>query len=228
MKEDHIITSNKINKMIKRIQKLLSRFGVGYGKRLTLNEATNYNFNMNSLHLGCGNIHIKGYCNVDDIPTGSTDLILDIASLPGIKNDSIGKIYSCHVLEHFSTGMIDSILARWYQVLLPGGELRISVPDLDAITRIYQKNIKHFQTPGNQPWVALIYGGQKDIYDFHKTGFNYCWMKYLLENAGFENIQSYEHTPHFIPGVIDNSQAMDPFGEYISLNVLATKPKVLS
>jgi hypothetical protein len=53
-------------------------------------------------------------------------------------------------------------------------------------------------------------------------------MKYLLENAGFVNIQTYKSTPHFIPGLIDNSQAMEPFGEYISLNVLATKPKALS
>jgi hypothetical protein len=155
----NMITLNKINKVIKRLQKYLSRFGIGSGKRLTLNEAIDINFNMDSLHLGCGNIHIKGYCNVDVIPSGATDLVLDIASLPGIKNNFVGKIYSCHVLEHFSTNMINSILARWYEVLRPGGELRISVPDLDAITRIYQKNIKHFQVPGNQPWIALIYGG---------------------------------------------------------------------
>jgi hypothetical protein len=93
-----------------RLKKLFSRHGFGSGKKMTLEKAVKSNFDLTKLHLGCGNIYIPTFCNVD--------------------------------------------------VLIPGGELRISVPDLDAITKIYQKNIAHFQTPGNQPWIALFYGGQ--------------------------------------------------------------------
>lgn len=132
-------------------------------------------------------------------------------------------MYSCHVLEHFSTADIPTILARWYAVLRPGGEIRISVPDLDKITRIYQDNLQHFLTPGHQPWIALIYGGQKDQYDFHKTGFNFTYLKELLTDVGFTSIEEYGAEAHFIEGVADNSLAREPFGKPISLNVLAKK-----
>lgn len=208
----------------RKLRKLLSRFGIGPGKKLTLLEAQSRGLNLLKLHLGCGNIYVPEWCNVDAIPTGCTDLVCDIQTLPDIPDSTAQQIYSCHVLEHFATEHIPEILIRWFEILKPGGELRISVPDLDAITAIYQKNLAHFQVPGHQPWIALIYGGQKDQYDFHLTGFNFCWLKYLLENAGFTNVQRYEFTPHFVPGLVDNSLAQEPFGEYISLNIMATKP----
>lgn len=185
--------------------------------------AVQHRLPLSRLHLGCGNIHIPGWCNVDVLKTGATDLVLDIASLPGIQKDSVRAIYACHVLEHFSTAAVPTVLRRWFEVLAPGGMLRISVPDLDEITRIYQENLGHFHTPGNQPWIALIYGGQKDQYDFHRTGFNFTWTKVLLEASGFRSVARYPFSPHFAGDVMDNSLAREPFGEYISLNVAAVK-----
>ena len=210
--------------MIKnKLKKLLSRLGIGAGLKLTPELAFQKGISLERLHLGCGNIHIPGWTNVDVIPTGATDIICDITTLPGIPNRTASEIYSCHVLEHFALDEIPNILKRWHEILKPNGKLRISVPDLDAITRIYQKNLTHFQVPGNQPWIALIYGGQKDQYDFHKTGFNFCWLSHLLLKAGFDEVLKYQNFPHFIDGVTDNSMASAPFDEYISLNVVATK-----
>jgi len=207
-----------------KIKKFLSIYGIGAGKKFTLTEAINYGVDLKRLHLGCGNIHIKNWCNVDVLKTGATDLVLNIQTLPGLKESSVEKIYSCHVLEHFTTKDIPLVLKRWYEVLKPGGEIRISVPDLDKITKIYQENLSHFLTPGNQPWIALIYGGQKDQYDFHKTGFNFTYLNELLTNAGFSSIKEYGSDSHFIEGVFDNSLANEPFGKPISLNVFALKP----
>lgn len=205
-----------------RAKRLLSRYGFGSGRQLDLCTYQSQGHDLRQLHLGCGNIHIPGWCNVDVIKTGATDLVLDISSLPGFPKGAVERIYSCHVLEHFSQNEIADILAIWWQVLKPGGEIRISVPDLDSITGIYQDNLDHFNVPGNQPWIALIYGGQKDQYDYHKTGFNFCWLKYLLEQAGFTKVERYSNEPHFIPGVTDNSVGR-AFGEFISLNVVARK-----
>jgi len=212
-----------LSKYYMRLKRLLSRLGIGKGKKLRLDEYMGQKHDLSRLHLGCGNIHIPGWCNVDVMKTGAVDLVLDISLLTGIAENSVKQIYYCHVLEHFAHDDVRLILARWHAVLCPGGEIRISVPDLDAITRIYQTNISHFNVPGHQPWIALIYGGQKDQYDFHKTGFNFCWLKYLLEAAGFSGVERYPNTPHFIPGAIDNSLALAPFGEYISLNIMARK-----
>ena len=207
--------------MLAKIKRALSRFGIGPGRRVAISRAREKGIALSKLHLGCGHVHIPGWTNCDVLKTGATDLVIDICGLPGIESDSVDAIYACHVLEHFGTGEVPGILRRWKQVLRKGGEIRLSVPDLDAVTRIYQKHFDHFQVPGNQPWIALIYGGQKDSYDFHKTGFNFVWLKLLLEQAGFSDIGRYDPEPHFIPGVSDNSSANAPFGEYISLNVSA-------
>jgi predicted SAM-dependent methyltransferase len=128
------------------------------------------------------------------------------------------------VLEHFGHNEIIPVLKRWFEVLQPGGILRISVPDIDRIVKIYIKNMPHFERRGNTPWIGLIYGGQSTPYDFHKTGFNANWLGNLLEQAGFINPCEYPNSPHFIPGLIDASLANVPFNEYVSLNMMAEKP----
>jgi hypothetical protein len=84
--------------------------------------------------------------------------------------------------------------------------------------------LQHFQTKGNSPWIGLIYGGQLDKYDYHKTGFNFCWLSHILESVGYIDIEEYPHFPHFIPNLVDASLANEPFKEYISLNIKARKP----
>jgi hypothetical protein len=176
------------------------------------------------LHLGCGNIKIPSFCNVDVMRTCATDVIDDISSLSKFSNNSVCEIYACHVLEHFPHDQIVPILKRWFEVLIPGGIVRISVPDIDRIVKIYAANQMHFDTPGNAPWIGLIYGGQSTPYDYHKTGFNFCWLKYLMSSVGFEDLHEYPHEPHFMPGLIDASLAKEPFGQYLSLNMFARKP----
>lgn len=175
------------------------------------------------LHLGCGDIHINGFCNIDIDPLPAVDIVDDILRLRKFPNNFAEQIYACHVLEHLSHAQVLPALKRWHDVLAPGGELRVSVPNIDRIVKIYVENWSHFQTRGNSPWIGLLYGGQLDRYDFHRTGFNLCWLSYLLEEAGFVEIEEYPHEPHFIPGVTDGSQAKEPFGVFLSLNVKARK-----
>ncbi|MBT8609373.1 methyltransferase [Polynucleobacter paneuropaeus] len=177
------------------------------------------------LHLGCGNVVLDGFCNVDIMDESTVDFVDDISTLSKFKKNSVSEIYSCHVLEHFSHKEILPILSRWFEALAPSGVLRISVPDIDRIVRVYHKNFAHFEKPGHTPWIGLIYGGQTTPYDFHKTGFNFCWLKYLLEQVGFQDCQEYPHEPHFVPGTTDGSLVKEPFGEFLSLNMMAIKPK---
>jgi predicted SAM-dependent methyltransferase len=176
------------------------------------------------LHLGCGGARVDGFLNVDASPySRGADLVCRLESLDRVyPRDNAELIYACHVLEHFSHAEAEHMLGVFYRLLRPGGELRISVPDMDRIVKIYSNHWDHFQTPGNSPWIGLIFGGQTDDYDFHKTGFNFCWLKYLLERNGFREIHEYPHEPHFL-GIRDASLAKEPFGEYLSLNVSARK-----
>lgn len=209
-----------------RFLKRLVRSAIGRTRMLMRKHAPKVHpSDAKRLHLGCGNIRLPGFCNVDILHTSAVDVVSDISKLDIFGDNSIELIYACHVLEHFSHEDALRVLRRWFDVLAPGGELRISVPDIDRIVTIYRDNWQHFQTPGNSPWIGLLYGGQGDAYDFHKTGFNFCWMRHLLEEIGFIDIAEYAHEPHFVPGVVDASQAKEPFGQFLSLNVAARKPR---
>lgn len=175
------------------------------------------------LHLGCGPIRLPGFCNVDIVATKATDIVENVAHLKCFPDNYAEEIYACHVLEHFAHVDIPVILKRWHAALRPGGRLRLSVPDIDRIVKIYIDNWEHFQTAGNAPWIGLLYGGQGSRYDFHKTGFNFCWLKFLMENAGFHSISEYPHEPHFAGDVHDGSLAREPFKDYLSLNIIGYK-----
>lgn len=177
------------------------------------------------LHLGCGGRRAEGFCNVDITPQESVDIVDSVVTLEKFPDDYASSIYACHVLEHFSHTEAVEVLSTWLRVLQPGGTIRISVPDIDKIVKIYVKNWDHFQKDGHSPWVGLLYGGQTDQYDFHKTGWNFCWLSHIMRNIGFVDMAEYPHEPHFIAEDFwDNSMAHAPFGEFFSLNLTARKP----
>lgn len=101
------------------------------------------------LHLGCGNLKLPNFTNVDIRETEATDLIENVAELSSIKNGSASLIYASHVLEHFSRSEYLEVLKRWYEVLTVGGKLRLSVPDLKKVFYQYSKGM---------PLKALFYG----------------------------------------------------------------------
>ena len=68
------------------------------------------------LHLGCGNIRLTGFCNVDILTTSAVDVVSDISKLENFSDNSIELIYACHVLEHFSHDEAVDVLQRWFDV----------------------------------------------------------------------------------------------------------------
>ncbi|MEI6296921.1 MAG: methyltransferase [bacterium] len=177
------------------------------------------------LNLGAGGVRMKNYINVDSLFMRETDLLCELKNLPlFIKHESVSEIYASHIFEHFSENEVRVILKLCHKLLKEGGELRISVPDMDKIVKIYNKNWDHFQKRGNAPWNGLIYGGQSSEYDFHKTGFNLNWLTLLLEEAGFKKISEYDPVKFTKShGISDASLANEPFKEPISLNIVTVK-----
>lgn len=171
------------------------------------------------LNLGSGGHPIEGFINVDALQLPGTDVVCNLQRLDHFEDNMANVIYASHFLEHFSTADVPLIISDMYRVLKENGELRISVPDLDKICKLYLENIDWF-TPPNNPWLGLLYGGQVNKYDFHKTGFNFRWLKFLLAQAGFTEIEEVDYFEEH--GVLDGSFANMPFGK-ISLNVKARK-----
>ena len=92
---------------------------------------------MIKLHLGCGTKHIKGFTNIDIRYLPGVDEVNNIRFLRNYKSNTVDLIYACHVLEHFSRWEYKNALTRWYEILKPGGTLRLAIPNFSAIASRY-------------------------------------------------------------------------------------------
>jgi predicted SAM-dependent methyltransferase len=169
------------------------------------------------LNLGSGLTPVPGFVNVDALEDApGVDVVADIGGRLPFEDGAADLIYASHLLEHFPTDAVPELLAEWRRVLRPGGALLLAVPDLEVVASMLRKR-KGWFTPPHAPWVAVIYGGQKDEYDFHKTGFTAPWLAHLMREAGFGEIERVERFPE-VPAA-DASFSPIPFGVNVSLNM---------
>lgn len=175
------------------------------------------------INLGCGNVKFKGFVNVDIRKDVEPDIIDDVRSLTSFDSNSADLIYSCHVLEHFGRHEYKIVLKRWYDVLKPGGILKLSVPDLEKVFNLYcEKKYSLKQLTG------FLYGGQNYKENFHYIGFDFLTLKSDLESLGFAEVKTWDWKNSEHSSYDDFSQAYLPHmdkenGVLMSLNIQAKK-----
>jgi predicted SAM-dependent methyltransferase len=147
------------------------------------------------LHLGCGQIHLPNWINIDIVNTAAVDLKWNLKYGFPFDDNSIDLIYSEHFLEHLTLDDGISLLRNSYKVLKTGGIIRIAMPDLEVLVDNYLhlwqtdnwKKDLAFDRTGNETACELFNIGMRSwehkyIYDFND-------MKKRLENAGFGGIK---------------------------------------
>ena len=179
---------------------------------------------MVKLHLGCGDIHLPGYTNVDIRPLPGVDLVCDCRAL-GVPDESVDLIYSCALIEEFGRFEWVDVLRHWFAKLRPGGLLRLSTSDFEAVCEWY------CQTRSMDHLFGLVVGGQRHEHSRHGMVFDFQTLKAGLKDAGFVNVHRYDwrQTDVGLWGIDDYSQAYLPHmdkenGKLMALNVEATKP----
>lgn len=134
---------------------------------------------------------------------GGGDLGLDLTEPMPFPDDSVKRIYSSHVLEHFSypTPMLD-ILRECRRILQPGGEISVAVPN----ARIY---LEAYMNPGEFERdryctydVGLSYRTRIDYVNFiaylggeHKHMFDDENLVAVLAEAGFRDVRLRDYDP---------------------------------
>jgi hypothetical protein len=182
------------------------------------------------LHIGCGPRRLPGWINADAVP-GVGDVVLDLHDPHALARDTYAVIYGCHVLEHCWPQDTPAILRRMFAALLPGGTLRLSVPDI----RLVVKNCIDGHAYGDErSALAVIYGGnfsrETSAPDLHRQTFWRERLARLLTEAGFVNVREWGRGQY---------PAIDQLGDYatkphgpdgkslISLNLEADRPGAL-
>ena len=158
------------------------------------------------LHLGCGNVSIPGYVNIDCRYQPAVDRVDNIGILHHYGVRSVDAIYCCHALDHFSRWDYQRVLKRWFDLLKPGGTLRISTPDFHKIVHRYLDNDEDLRS-----LIGSLYAGQEYESNCRKVIFNYAMLREDLIAVGFRDVRTFE------PFVDDCSKV------WSSLNVEAVK-----
>jgi len=143
------------------------------------------------LNVGCGNTRYKDVVNVDIYSApGVTDVdvVADIRSLP-YEAESVEGIIANHVLEHLEDTQHIFAIREWYRVLVPGGRLLISVPDLEAVCRAFVDNYKGRRSY----YYNCIYGRVLYSSDRHLSGFTKNKLTDLLFSNGFKSLKWSEY-----------------------------------
>ena len=118
---------------------------------------------------------------VDIRKTKNTDIIADARHLP-FKDSCFDKVFSSHIIEHFSHEEIEPILREWIRILKKEGVFELRCPDLRARALLY------FFNPSITN-VKNIYGKQDYPENYHKCGFSYRLLKEILIKCGIKKIK---------------------------------------
>ena len=75
------------------------------------------------------------FLNVDIVDLPKVDLVFDITKKFPVDDGVIAEIFSAATLEHFREENNLHILHEFFRILMPGGTVRISTPDIEAIAK---------------------------------------------------------------------------------------------
>ncbi|WP_454021044.1 class I SAM-dependent methyltransferase [Azospirillum sp. Marseille-Q6669] len=89
------------------------------------------------LNVGCGGHFDPRWVNMDVAAHDYGVLIHDAATGLPFPDQRFDGVYHSHVLEHLDRDEAPGFLRECYRVLKPGGVLRVVVPDLEQIARLY-------------------------------------------------------------------------------------------
>ncbi len=154
--------------------------------------------NQFNLEIGAGNKKGSGKWLTLDI-SDNCDIYWNLKNKLPFKNNSINKIYSSHVLEHFSYKEAQNLLSECRRVLVHNGEFSVCVPNarlyIDAYLNGEELNVEKFL--GHIPsypncskldyinYIAYMNGEHKHIFDQGH-------LIAVLLKAGFKDVMARE------------------------------------
>ena len=173
---------------------------------------------MLKLHIG-GTVPHPDWKILDIEQRPEVDFVTDAKDLSMFADNSVDIIYASHVLEHFYYNIDQELvytLKEWRRVLKIGGQLLISVPNLQVLCWLYlHPNLHPLE---RHHLMRIIFGGQTNEYDVHKVGFDEEILGLYLEEAGFEK---YETVTEF--ELFEDCSRLRILDTLISLNIIVEK-----
>jgi predicted SAM-dependent methyltransferase len=159
------------------------------------------------LNWGCGTSPDPGWINSDIKEDPAVDIACDILDGLPLEGDSIDYAVSIHALPELRLPDLGPALTELRRVLVPGGVLRLALPDLDRGIRAYLDGDRDYflipdsdaRTPGAKLVTQMLW------YGYSKSLFTEDFVCELLERAGFREITPcrYRQTASQYPEIVE-------------------------
>lgn len=94
------------------------------------------------LNFGCGGTFHPDWTNLDASPVSPAVIAHDVTRRFPFADGTFDAVYGSHVLEHLEPAVAERVLGDCFRILKPGGILRIAVPDLESIARLYLSSLE--------------------------------------------------------------------------------------
>lgn len=120
------------------------------------------------------------WINIDINSRWNPDIVADCASMPMFADGSAEIIVLHHVLEHAGLGECNGVIRDCHRILMPGGSLIVTVPDLDALARAWIAG-----RISDYIYCVQVYGAYMDNEaDRHKFGYTPKTLRNTLREIG--------------------------------------------
>ena len=113
---------------------------------------------------------------------------LDLTKKLPYADNAIEAIFSSHVFEHLFMDEVERLVDECFRVLKPGGVVRVVVPDLEKIMKLYDAN-------DPREFLASIYevATRSAVKNSHHSGFTGAFISRLFQEAGFTKCSVLEY-----------------------------------
>lgn len=144
------------------------------------------------LHLGCGEVYLPGYINVDLSSSrhsvqqhSKADVFADLSQL-SYPMGTVDEIRLHHVFEHFERPVALRLLIDWYGWLKEGGQLIIETPDFHRCVQAYlsSDNLQH-----QMKVVRHLFGSHEAGWAVHYDGWYRERFTHVLTALGYQNLE---------------------------------------
>ena len=146
------------------------------------------------VQLGCGNALKSGWINLDcypPLPRPDCEILtLDLRQKLPFVNNSVEAMYSEHFIEHVPLGLVRHLLLpECFRILMPGGYIRVGVPDGEWWIGEYQLkkgDSEHHFTERSSDWLTWMMEINRVARDSsHFYLYDYETLAALLSEIGF-------------------------------------------
>jgi SAM-dependent methyltransferase len=96
---------------------------------------------MRLLNFGCGATFHPDWTNIDTSPVSPDVIRHDLRKPFPFADETFAAVYGSHVFEHLEPAAGALLLQDCRRVLRPGGIIRLAVPDLESIARLYLQSL---------------------------------------------------------------------------------------